>query len=52
MTSGFQGTRYLRRYDRELAGFKTGDFVEEQLEGATVEPITDVISTVCLICNG
>ena len=37
MTSGWQGAPYFRRHDRESAGFKTGDFVQEQLGGATVE---------------
>ena len=33
MTSGWQGTPYFRSYGREGAGFKTGDFVEEELGG-------------------
>ena len=39
MTSGEQGARYFRRYGRELVLKKNGDFVEEKLGGATVEPL-------------
>ena len=33
MTLGWQGAQYSRRHRRELAGFKTGDFVKEKLGG-------------------
>ena len=32
ITSGWQGAPYFRRYGREL-GFKTGDFVKENVRG-------------------
>ena len=31
MTPGWQGAPCFRRHDRESAGFKTDDFVEEKL---------------------